>query len=185
MAYFYFDFREANKQGLRDLLSSLLTRLSASSVPRYNVLSDLYLAHGEGTIQPSNIKLTECLKQMVTLPDQRPTYLIIDAIDESPNIPAMSSPRDMVLHLLEEVVKLGLPDLRICVTSRPQTDIRKFLKPLTSLRVSLHDQTEQKEDIVEYVKSVVDSNLEPFMSTWRPEDRELVIKVLSERGDGM
>src|SRR5258708_17211972 len=34
MAYFYFDFRDANKQGLRDLLLSLLTQLSASSNPR-------------------------------------------------------------------------------------------------------------------------------------------------------
>ena len=29
MAYFYFDFRDANKQGLRDLVLSLLNQLSA------------------------------------------------------------------------------------------------------------------------------------------------------------
>jgi hypothetical protein len=123
---------------------------------------------------------------MLTLPEYRPpTYLIIDALDESPNTSGMPSPRDMVLHLLKELVELRLPDLHICVTSRPEIDIRDVLEPLTSLRVSLHDQTGQKEDIVEYVKSVVYSNSEPIMRRWRTEDKELVIAVLSERADGM
>jgi hypothetical protein len=51
--------------------------------------------------------------------------------------------------------------------------------------VSLHDQSGQKEDIVEYVKSVVYSNSEPIMRRWRTEEKELVIEVLSERADGM
>ena len=186
MGYFYFDFRDVKKQGLRDLLPSLLTQLSASSVPRYNILSDLYLAHGEGTNEPSNDNLIECLKTMLTLPDNRPpTYLIIDALDESPNTSGMPSPRDMVLDLLKEVVELRLPDLHICVTSRPESDIRDVLEPLTSLRVSLHDQTGQKEDIVEYVKSVVYSNSESNMKRWKTQDKELVIRVLSDRADGM
>jgi len=51
--------------------------------------------------------------------------------------------------------------------------------------VSLHDQSGQKKDIVEYVKSVVYSNSETIMRRWRTEDKELVVKVLSERADGM
>jgi hypothetical protein len=185
MAYFYFDFRDANKQGLRDLLPSLLTQLSAHSGPRCDILSDLYSPHDEGKNQPSETVLTECLKNMLTLPDQRPTYLIIDALDESPNTSGIPSPRERVLQLLKELVELCLPDLRICVTSRPEIDIRDVLEPLTSGRVSLHDQSGQKQDIVDYVKSVVYSNLEPIMRRWRTEDKELVIEVLSERADGM
>ena len=185
MAYFYFDFRDANKQGLRDLVSSLLTQLSASSGPRCNVLLDLYLAHDEGKKQPSDDVLAKCLKQMLTLPDQLPTYLIIDALDESLNTSGIPSPRERVLRLLKELVELLLPNLHICVTSRPEIEIRDVLEPLTSLRVSLHDQTGQKEDIVEYVKSIVYSNTEPIMRRWRIEDKEHVIKVLSERADGM
>ena len=184
-AYFYFDFRDVNKQGLRDLVPSLLTQLSTSWSPRFNLLSDLYSAHDEGKKQPSDAALVECLKQMLTLPDRLPTYLIIDALDESPNTSRIPSPRETVLNLLKELVDLGLQDLHICVTSRPEIDIRDVLEPLTSRRVSLHDQTGQKEDIVEYVKSVVYSNTEPIMRRWRTEDRELVIKVLSERADGM
>jgi hypothetical protein len=122
---------------------------------------------------------------MLILPDQLPTYLIIDALDESPNTSGIPSPRERVLQLVKEFVELGLPTLHICATSRPESDIRDVLKPLTSLRVSLHDQTGQKKDIVEYVKSVVYSESEPFMRRWRAEDKELVVEVLSERADGM
>ena len=185
MAYFYFDFRDAEKQGLRDLVSSLLIQLSAHSGPRCDILSDMYLDHDEGKTQPSDSVLAECLKKMLTLPDQRPTYLIIDALDESLNTSGIPSPREKALQLVKELVELRLPDLRICVTSRPEVDIRDVLEPLASGRVSLHDQSGQKQDIVEYVKSVVYSNLEPIMRRWRTEDKELVIEVLSERADGM
>ena len=183
--YFYFDFRDANKQGLRNLVPSLLTQLSTSSGPRFDLLSYLYSAHDEGKKQPSDAALVECLKKMLTLPDRRPTYLIIDALDESPNTSRIPSPRETVLHFLKELVDLRLQDLHICVTSRPEIDIRDVLEPLTARRVSLHDQTGQKQDIAEYVKSVVYSNTEPIMRRWRTEDKELVIEVLSERADGM
>ena len=94
MAYFYFDFRDANKQRLRDLVPSLLTQLSARSGPRCDVLSDLYSDHDDGKNQPSDIALAECLKTMLTLPDQPPTYLIIDALDESPNSSGIPSTRE-------------------------------------------------------------------------------------------
>ena len=185
MAYFYFDFRDANKQGLRDLVHSLLSQLSAHSGPRCDILSGLYSAHDQGKKQPSDGILAKCLKEMLGLPDQRPTYLIIDALDESPNAPGIPSPRERVLQLLEELVNLSLPNLHVCVTSRPEIDIRNVLEPLTSRRVSLHDQTGQKNDIADYIRSVVYSNSEQIMKRWRMEDKELVIDTLSERADGM
>ena len=184
MAYFYFDFRDPNKQGLSDLLSSLLNQLSAHSDPRGDILSNLYLNHDEGKNPPSDSALARCLKQMLTLPDQRPTYLIIDALDESPNIFGIPS-RERVLQLLEELVELRLPDLRICATSRPETDIRAALEYLTSERVSLHDQSGHEQVIMDYIKSVVYSNSELVMRRWRIEDKELVIQVLSEKAYGM
>ena len=184
MAYFYFDFRDANKQGFRDLLLSLLTQLSARS-GRCDILSDLYSAHDEGKNQPSDDTLAECLKEMLTLPDQCPTYLVIDALDESPNTTGIPSPRERVLQLVKELVEPRHSNLHICVTSRPEVDIRDILEPLTSRQVSLHDQSGQKKDIVEYIKSVVYSNSQPIMKRWRTEDKELVIEVLSERADGM
>ena len=185
LAYFYFDFRDANKQGLRDLLTSLLTQLSVSSDLCCDILSDLYLTHDKGMNQPSDSMLAECLEKMVTLSDQRPIYLIIDALDESSNTSGISTPRETVLQLLKELVDLSLVNLHICVTSRPEIDIRNVLEPLTSGRVSLHDESGQKQDIADYVRSVVYSDSQYIMKRWRKEDKELVIETLAERADGM
>jgi hypothetical protein len=183
MAYFYFDFRDANKQNRRDLLPSLVTQLSSESDRCFDALFQLYLAHNSGAQKPSEDALIRCLKEMVTLPDQHPVYIIIDALDECPNTSGMPSPREQVLDLLKELVDLSLPNLHLCVTSRPEIDIRHALEPLTSRRVSLHEQSGQMKDIIDYVISVVHSD--PKMRRWRDEDKNLVIETLSERADGM
>ena len=185
MAYFYFDFRNVNKQGLHDLLPSLLTQLSAHSSACCDILSKLYLNHDKGKNQPSDSVLTKCLKGILTLPDQRPIYLIMDALDESPISSGIPSARERVLQLLKELVDLDLPNLHICATSRPEIDIRNAVESMTSLRVSLHDQTGQKEDIADYVRSAVYSNLDTNMKRWKAEDKELVAKTLAERANGM
>ncbi len=185
MAYFYFDFRDINKQHWRDLVPSLLTQLSSRSGRRCDILSRLHSDHDDGAQQPNDDSVKRCLIEMLTLPDHRPTYLIIDALDECSNISGIPSPRKRVLQLVKELVDLQIPDIRICVTSRPEVDIRDVLEPLTSRRVSLHDQSGQKKDIEDYVRSVVYSNMEPIMRRWKKEDKELVIDTLSERADGM
>jgi hypothetical protein len=185
MSYFYFDFRDIDKQRWRDLVSSLLIQLSAQSGPRCDILSHLHSKHDSGARQPNDDILTRCLEEMLTLPGQRPIYLIFDALDECSNVSGIPTPRKRVLQLVKELVDLHIPNLRICVTSRPEVDIRYVLEPLTSRRVSLHDQSGQKKDIEDFVRSVVYSNSEPIMWRWRKEDKELVIDTLSERADGM
>ena len=185
IAYFYFDFRDASKQGLRDLVTSLLFQLSTSSDRCCDILSNFHSVHDNGKKKPSDGDLAEYLKKMVKLPDQPPIYLIIDALDESSNTSGISSPREMVLQLLKELVELSLQNLHICVTSRPEFDIRDVLEPLTSRRVSLHDQSGQQRDIADYIRSVVYSDSQQIMKRWKEEDKELVIKTLSERADGM
>ena len=185
MAYFYFDFRDTNKQHWRDLVPSLLIQLSAQSGPRCEILSRLQFNHDSGAQQPSDYNLTLCLKEMLTLPDQRPMYIIFDALDECSDVSGIPTSRERVLQLLKELVDLHIPNLHICVTSRPEVDIRDVLEPLTSRRVCLHDQSGQKEDIEVYVRSVVYSKSKPIMRRWRKEDKELVIEMLSERADGM
>jgi hypothetical protein len=183
MAFFYFDFRDINKQNRRDLLPSLIAQLSDQSYRHCDILNDFYLRHGSGAQKPSEDELIQCLKDMLSLPDQQPVYLIIDALDECPDMSGMPSPREQVLDLVKELVEFSSPNLRLCVTSRPEIDIRRTLEHLTSLRVSLHEQSGQKQDIVDYVTSVVQSDAK--MGRWRDEDKNLVIETLPERADGM
>ncbi|KAH9167671.1 hypothetical protein EDB89DRAFT_1890364, partial [Lactarius sanguifluus] len=185
MAYFYFDFRDLDKQARRNLLPSLLIQLSTRSDAFCDVFSRLYGTHDKGARQPSDKALTQCLKDMLTLPNQGPVYLVIDALDECPDTSDVPSPREQVLDLVTDLVGLRLPGLRICVTSRPEADICEALESLASQTVSLQDEGGQKNDIASYVRSVVYSGSGKFMRRWRKEDKEHVIETLSERADGM
>jgi hypothetical protein len=183
MAYYYFDFRDPKKQHCHGLLSSLLIQLSAKSNPCYDVLSRVYAAHDSGVLNPADKTLTQTLRDMLELPGQGPVYIIIDALDECPNNAGMPTPREKVLRLIKELVNLELPNVHICVTSRPEFDIHAVLEPLTSFRVSLHDQSGQKQDILDYVTEVV--HTDRTMGSWREQDKQLVITTLSEKADGM
>ena len=127
--------------------------------------------------------MIECLKEMLILDVQRPTYIIMDALDECPNLSTIPSPREEVLEFVDELVGLRLSTLHICVTSRPESDIQAFLGPLTPRPVSLHDEIGQRNDIASYVSSFVYSDRR--VQRWREEDKDLVIKTLSENADGM
>jgi len=120
---------------------------------------------------------------MLNLDRQYPTYIILDAIDECPLRSSDGSPREEVLDFINELVGLHLANVHICVTSRPEVDIQTILGPLTSHPVSLHNQSGQKQDIADYVKCFVESDRR--MRRWRDEDKNLVIKTLPDKADGM
>ena len=183
MAYFYFDFRDVDKQKLQDLLPSLLIQLSALSDSCCDTLSRLYSSHNRGVRKPNDRAMIDCLKEMLTLDEQCPTYIILDAIDECPLRSNAGSPREEVLDFINELVDLQLPNVHICVTSRPENDIQAILGPLVPQPVSLHNQSGQKQDIADYVRSFVETDRR--MRRWRDEDKDLVIKALPEKADGM
>lgn len=185
MAYFFFDFRDKKKQSARALLTSILVQLSNQSDSFCNIILALYSTRQHGSQQPSDSELIQCLQNILQIPTQVPTYIIVDALDESPDTSGIQSSREMILDLVEELVGLHLPNLRLCITSRPEVDIRTVLKPLTSTSTctSLHDESGQQKDIVDYISSVVHSDRK--MKRWREEDKKLVIETLSGRADGM
>jgi hypothetical protein len=182
IAYFYFDFRDVGKQKLHNLLPSLLIQLSTRSDHCFDILSRLYSSCDRGVQKPDDRAMIECLKEMLTPEGQQPTYIIMDAIDECPTF-SIPSPRNEVLEFVKELVGFRLPNLHICITSRLEHDIQAALNFLTPHYVSLHDQEGQKQDISTYVKSFVHSDQE--MLRWRDVDKNLVIKTLPERADGM
>jgi hypothetical protein len=182
LAMYYYDFREDQKKDLRGLLSSVLFQLCDQSDPYSDILSTFYSTHRQGAQSPSDDELVQCLKGLLNLPRQAPVYLIVDALDESP-ASSISSPREEVLALLEDLMNSHFPNLRICVTSRPEADILPVLGPLSFRSISLHDQSGQKEDIENYIKSVVNTNKR--MRKWTPQHKQLVIDVLTKRAEGM
>ena len=180
--FFYCDFREDQKRVMRGLLSSLLVQLCHQSDSYYNVLLKFYEGHADGSQHPSDDALTGCLKDLLKLPGLAPVYLIVDALDECPNASAIPSARVKVLNLVKELIESQISNLHICVTSRPEPDIKDVLSHLIFRSVSLHDESGQKKDIEDYIKLVISTNPE---NEWESEDMQRVIGVLTEKSDGM
>jgi len=183
LAMYYYDFREDKKRDLFGLLSSLLFQLCDQSNSYHPILSTFYSTHLNGARTPSDKELIRCLIDLLKLPGSRQVYLIIDALDECPSTSSLSSPREELLSLLEDLVWEKLPNLRICVTSRPEVDIKTLLEPLAFHSVSLHDATGQQEDIRDYIESMIRTNKK--MQNWSSHHKQLVIDTLTRRADGM
>jgi hypothetical protein len=155
LRFYYFDFWDDEKKHRHGLLSLLLFQLCDQSATYCNILSRLYSTQHNGSQSPSDSDLAQCLEDMLHSPGQAPVYLVIDALDECPNSFDTPSPRENVLKLVEHLVNLRLQNLRICLTSRPEVDIKAVLDHLVFHSISLHDEEGQKQDILDYITSVV------------------------------
>jgi len=182
LAYHYCDFRDDKKKDLRGLVSSLLVQLCHQSDSYCDMVSKFYSEYAKGCC-PSDTALVSCLEGLLKLPGQTPVYLIVDALDECPTTSDMPPAREKVLLLVRQLTVSNYPNLRMCVTSRLEPDVRVVLEPLSFRSISLHDESGHREVIARFIKSVV--NTDPNMGKWRATDKELVISVLTHKVDGM
>jgi len=114
---------------------------------------------------------------MLEDPNQSPVFIVVDALDECPKSEGLPTPREQALEIVKELVELKLQHLHLCITSRPEIDIRGVLDPLKPYSVSLHDEAGQ---IAWYVELVVLSDA--TMREWPKEERNLVINTLAKDG---
>ena len=183
LAMYYYDFRDDLKKDLRGLLSSMLFQLCDQSDSYYKVLSTFHSTHRNGAQNPSDEKLIQCLLDSVKLPGPPPVYLIVDGLDESPNTSTQSFHREQVLSFLDDLVKARLQNLRLCVTSRPEVDIKAVLEPLAFRSVCVEKESGQEKDINDYIESIIHTDKK--MESWSPKHKRLVVDVLTKKADGM
>ena len=181
LAMYFYDFRDDLKKDLRGLLSSLLFQLCDQSDSYYNILSTFHSAHRDGLQSPHDDELVRCLVDLVKLPGPPPVYLIVDGLDESPNISPQSFHRDKVLSFLDDLVKAQLKNLRVCVTSQLEVDIKATLEPLAFRSVSLENESGQKKDIKNYIESIV--HTDKNIKRWNLKYKQLVIDILTKKAD--
>ena len=184
IAMYFYDFRDdLKKKDLRELLSSILFQLFEQSNYYYNILSTFHSTHHGAAQSPRDEELVQYLVDLVKLPGPPPVYLIVDGLDESPNTSTQSFHREQVLSFLDGLVKAQLPNLRLCVASRPEVDIKAILEPLSFHSVFLENESGQKKDIEDYIESIV--HTEKNMKSWNPKHKQLVIDALTKKADGM
>jgi hypothetical protein len=183
LAMYFYDFRDDLKKDLRGLLSSILFQLCDQAKSYYNLLSNFHSTHRNGAQSPRDEELIRCLVDLVKLPELPPVYLIVDGLDESPNTSTQSFHREQVLSFLDGLAKAQLQNLRLCVTSRPEVDIKAILGPFAFRSVSLENESGQKNDIKDYIESIVHADQK--MKSWNQKQKQLVIDVLTDKADGM
>ena len=105
IAYYYFDFKDVAKRDLRGLLASILLQLVGDSDSCWHALHQLYKACRDGSKQPSEAALTQCLECMINLPEQIPIYLILDALDECPNDSGTPFAREKAVDFIRDLLR--------------------------------------------------------------------------------
>ncbi|EMD37437.1 hypothetical protein CERSUDRAFT_123399 [Gelatoporia subvermispora B] len=184
LIYFYCDYADSTTQSVRGLLSHLVlcipTRTRSDVCTE--ILSHLYSKNDNGGQQPSDDELEECLQEMLEQTADYSVYIVIDAVDECPSsgIPSM---RTRMLELITRITGWQIKNVRICLTSRPEPDVRDVLDRLSPLTITLHEGSGQAQDIATYVRSVMESD--PGFRLWNGEDKALAMQELSEKANGM
>ncbi|KAI0258923.1 hypothetical protein BC834DRAFT_669981 [Gloeopeniophorella convolvens] len=180
VAYFYSDFNDPAKQNLDGIIRSILIQLCEQS-DSYSAIFSHFHSENKGH-PPSTDALGRCLKKMLALPNEAAKYIFVDALDECPDS-GLLPPRGEILSFMKDIIDSRFPDVHICITSRPEGDIRQVLERPASFRISLEEEIGQEHAIVDYVESSVESH--PKMRKWNKAIKDLVIDTLKRNAQGM
>ncbi|KAF8317445.1 hypothetical protein DL93DRAFT_2165692 [Clavulina sp. PMI_390] len=182
LAYFYFNFTDTAKQSFLGLLSSLVSTLTVqaemSTADACEIVSE---KRKLGTPRAKISELKAILFRILATSGTR--YLVIDALDE-----CNDDREDFLLPFLQEIIRSGeLGDVRLFVTSRPETDIRGFFEThkLCTHSESLHTQ-EHRNTLWKFISLELDKpKYGPKRLGWSREFRAEVARTLFKQSDDM
>ncbi|KAF4808834.1 Ankyrin repeat and KH domain-containing protein mask [Colletotrichum siamense] len=181
VAIFYFAFDDTSKQDVSALLRALILQLSGeqsnnkqqSNDFRSSLLSRLYDSYRNST--PRNQVLLDCLRQLCR--SFKHTYIIIDALDESPR----DKHRQDVLDVLTTIREWGEPAIHLLVTSRDEVDIRDTLDPSRDESIAVRNEASNKDIALYITQSLRDK---PQLRKWKGF-HGLIETTLTTQADGV
>lgn len=181
VVYFYFTFSDAKRQESDGMLASLIKQVCCHRPNIPDLVNDLGEYKKKG-MRPSTEELQNSF--ISTLRGFTNVYIIIDALDECPNI---NTQRDELIEILHYILDSNLNNLHLFCTSRKESDIdvslrRQFSEPgRGALDISSHLQ-EIERDIGEYIDSTLTNTK---YSSWPIHIKAEVREVLTKKSDGM
>jgi hypothetical protein len=125
LVYFYFPFRDAEKQEIGNLLRSILGQLVRTSGPR-GVAKALYENYQHN--QPPTDQLMPAAKSMQS--DAGEVYILMDALDECPE---KNGERSELFAMLQDILEWKKQNVHILVVSRKENDLNETLEPLRTM----------------------------------------------------
>jgi hypothetical protein len=144
IAYFYFDFNDAQKQQAEFMLRSVICQLSRKSTSIPGGLDDLFSTHDYGQRQPSVDTLLRATNRI--LQELSHAYIVLDALDECVG-------RAELIEIVEEMARWRLENSHLIVTSRRERDIEISIETFVTRRNSVSLQSDLvDDDIRQYVR---------------------------------
>jgi hypothetical protein len=181
LLYFYFDFREAEKQSLGGALRSLVYQLYRQSPNVQKYLHSLFSSCNDGKQQPSITLLGVAFEQMIEKAGD--VWIVLDALDECQ--PQQRSPSDALLTWIHTLRNLQAK-VHLLATSRPEQRIQSIIakwareSDIITIRSSLVEA-----DICQYIQTRVRE--QDGLSRWRGrlDVQNEIESALMEKSDGM
>jgi hypothetical protein len=173
LVYFYFDFRDKEKQNVPGFLRSLIAQISNASPILPDEIKQLYY-QSKNQKPPSDIRaLMRILKSI--LAGQGQVYIIADALDEC-------TERENLLEVLLEMAHMKSKKLHILVTSRQERVILEGLEPIVTQSFSLGGSKIDKDIAVHVHSQVVEH---PKLRKWPDTVKADIEETLVTKAQGM
>jgi hypothetical protein len=171
-AYFYFDFKDSQKQSSELMIRSVVTQLSQQCIRVPSLLDSLFVSSNNGQRQPSVEGLLDALRQMS---EECPaTYIIIDALDECVD-------REELLRTIETIAGWQLQNLHIIVTSRKERDIQSSLESIVdTCNIIPLEREVVDEDIGKYVRHRISADKK--LQKWQSGELQTEIEAALMKG---
>jgi hypothetical protein len=173
MAYYYFDFSEADKRTLDSFVRSLIIQLTVNLPEIPQDLSNLYTRSRDNKQDPSTESLKGTLRAILTKSSK--TIVVVDALDEC------SKPEELV-QFIGEMRSWEIADLRLLVVSRQHFEGTDALEELQPVHVSIQDEV-ANNDILTFVQEILNKDLK--LRHWPLKVKNEIETALVSKSSGM
>lgn len=179
LAYFYFNCTSQSDtlNNYRTLLCSLLFQIACSSRQCWDYFRQERV-NSHGLSHPTNEQAFEMLHHLLGL--SGPTVVVIDALDECQSRdPRTVGEQDAMLAFLARLYRLRFPNLRLLLTSRPETKILRRLEGFDTTRSNLDLQLDpgHQADLAAYIDERLSQQT---FERWGEVAREKARKALGD-----
>ncbi|KAJ7114704.1 ankyrin repeat-containing domain protein [Mycena epipterygia] len=173
VAYFYFDFRDEERQFVKNMLQSIIMQLSAQSPNPYLALDRLYNSSNGQTL-PTYEQLLGILNELLL--ELSRAYIVLDALDECTD-------PDLLIKFISSLRGWTRSPLHLLFTSQPR---EMFTVPFDGVEHIVLEPDTVRYDIQLFVSSEVHSKLEKLkhLKHWKDRTAEIITKVV-EKSSGM
>jgi Cdc6-like AAA superfamily ATPase len=183
LLYFYFDFTDAGKQTLNNVLRSLISQLYLTCKDTQKLLDSLFSSCDNGRRQLTCELLCDVFLQMINQAQE--IYIVLDALDECRTRKGPLS--EGLLAWIRSLQDFEQRNIHLLVTSRPEHDIEQVLREVA----------QSDRDIVPLQSDLIEDDIRSYVYTrvrtgdglkrWRsrPDVLDEIQRVLMEKAQGM